>query len=130
MNNWKWKKKEALAEQLKFFGAKKQGFISVYAKKPRILCKAKAKPTVTNTDYKDNRRAFMENQLAKMNQAQRQFNSMNNNPLFQLGLGQSSAAAHAVQQQSIAMRSAAMCQARAFERGLGLGINNGLFGGL
>ena len=36
-----WKKKIALAEQLKFFGASKVDFISVYAKKPRILCKVK-----------------------------------------------------------------------------------------
>ena len=43
---WQWKKKEALSEQLKFFGAKKQGFVSVYAKKPRILCKVKSKGAV------------------------------------------------------------------------------------
>ena len=41
MKSFQWKNKQSLAEQLKFFGAKKQGFISVYAKKPRILCKAK-----------------------------------------------------------------------------------------
>ena len=41
MNNFLWKKKIALAEQLKFFGASKVDFISVYAKKPRILCKVK-----------------------------------------------------------------------------------------
>lgn len=34
MKNWNDKKR--LAEQLKFFGAKKRGFISCYAKKPRI----------------------------------------------------------------------------------------------
>ena len=44
MARWK---KERLAEQLKFFGAKKTEFISVYAKKPRILCKAKAKQLVS-----------------------------------------------------------------------------------
>tara|TARA_R110000764_G_scaffold210378_1_gene296307 strand:- start:40 stop:333 length:294 start_codon:yes stop_codon:yes gene_type:complete len=44
MTRWK---KERLAEQLKFFGAKKTEFISVYAKKPRILCKAKAKQLVS-----------------------------------------------------------------------------------
>lgn len=38
---FEWHKKSKLAEQLKFFGAKKQGFISVYAKKPRIRVKAK-----------------------------------------------------------------------------------------
>tara|TARA_R110000782_G_scaffold250941_1_gene338433 strand:+ start:219 stop:578 length:360 start_codon:yes stop_codon:yes gene_type:complete len=38
---FEWHKKSKLAEQLKFFGAKKQGFISVYAKKPRILVKPK-----------------------------------------------------------------------------------------
>jgi hypothetical protein len=43
MIGWQWKKKEALAEQLKFFGAKKQRFISVYASKPRILVKVKVK---------------------------------------------------------------------------------------
>ncbi len=36
MSEFTWHKKEALQEQLKFFGAKKQKFISVYAKKPRI----------------------------------------------------------------------------------------------
>ena len=41
MKSFQWKNKQSLAEQLKFFGAKKQGFISAYAKKPRILCKAK-----------------------------------------------------------------------------------------
>jgi len=35
-NKGRWNK-ERLAEQLKFFGAKKLGFISCYAKKPRIL---------------------------------------------------------------------------------------------
>jgi hypothetical protein len=44
MTRWE---KERLAEQLKFFGAKKTEFISVYAKKPRILCKAKAKQLVS-----------------------------------------------------------------------------------
>lgn len=44
MTRWR---KERLAEQLKFFGAKKTEFISVYAKKPRILCKAKAKQLVS-----------------------------------------------------------------------------------
>ena len=44
MNKFLWKKKIALAEQLKFFGASKVDFISVYAKKPRVLCKAKDKP--------------------------------------------------------------------------------------
>lgn len=38
---FEWHKKSKLAEQLKFFGARKQGFISVYAKKPRILVKPK-----------------------------------------------------------------------------------------
>lgn len=38
-----WHKKSKLTEQLKFFGAKKQGFISVYAKKPRILVKPEVK---------------------------------------------------------------------------------------
>ena len=38
---FKWHKKSKLSEQLKFFGAKKQGFISVYAKKPRIRVKVK-----------------------------------------------------------------------------------------
>lgn len=42
MTNWE---KERLAEQLKFFGAKKTKFISVYAKKPRIVCKAKVTST-------------------------------------------------------------------------------------
>ena len=42
VKNFQWKNKQSLAEQLKFFGAKKQGFISVYAKKPRVLCKVKS----------------------------------------------------------------------------------------
>ena len=37
MSDWQWKKKESLAEQLKFFGCKPKHFISVYCKtKPRI----------------------------------------------------------------------------------------------
>ena len=44
MTRWK---KERLAEQLKFFGAKKTEFISVYAKKPRIRYKAKVKQVVS-----------------------------------------------------------------------------------
>lgn len=44
MTRWK---KERLAEQLKFFGAKKTKFISVYAKKPRILCKDESKQAVS-----------------------------------------------------------------------------------
>ena len=44
MNSWQWKKKAALSEQLKFFGAKKQRFVSVYAKKPRIRIKVNRKP--------------------------------------------------------------------------------------
>ena len=42
----KWKK-ERLTEQLKFFGAKKTEFISVYAKKPRIRYKVKVKQVVS-----------------------------------------------------------------------------------
>ena len=37
VDNWVWIKKERLSEQLQFFKAKKTKFISVYAKKPRIL---------------------------------------------------------------------------------------------
>jgi hypothetical protein len=35
-NDFMWYKKQRLAEQLKFFGAKKTKFISCYAKKPRV----------------------------------------------------------------------------------------------
>jgi len=38
-NNWQWKKKERLVEQLKFFNYKPKRFISCYAKKPRISMK-------------------------------------------------------------------------------------------
>lgn len=41
MSDFMWKKRERLTEQLKFFGAKKQQFISIYAKKPRILMRNK-----------------------------------------------------------------------------------------
>lgn len=37
-----WNKKKMLAEQLRFFGAKKQSFISCYARKPRILVRDRA----------------------------------------------------------------------------------------
>jgi len=44
---FEWYKKGELVDQLKFFGAKKQGFISVYAKKPRIRVKVESdKPLV------------------------------------------------------------------------------------
>lgn len=62
MSNWRWKRKALLAEQLKFFGAKKQKFISVYAKKPRILCKVKAKAR--------SNAAFQHQQLSEMYQQQ------------------------------------------------------------
>ena len=73
MDKWKWKKKLALAEQLEFFGAKKKGFVSVYAKKPRILCKVKL--PVANSDrltrepiqFNDKKR-----QMAALYQQQRQ----------------------------------------------------------
>jgi len=45
MTRWQ---KERLAEQLKFFGAKKTKFISVYARKPRILCKVKVKQSAAS----------------------------------------------------------------------------------
>jgi len=41
-----WEKKGSLSEQLKFFGAKKQSFISCYAKKPRIVMKVKSIATM------------------------------------------------------------------------------------
>lgn len=44
MKNWQQKRKADLLEkQLIFFGAKKQRFISTYAKKPRIIMQAKVK---------------------------------------------------------------------------------------
>lgn len=43
----RWQKKR-LADQLKFFGAKKTKFISVYARKPRILCKVKVKQSAAS----------------------------------------------------------------------------------
>ena len=42
MSDFVWHKKEALQEQLKFFGAKKQKFISVYARKPRVRVEVKS----------------------------------------------------------------------------------------
>ena len=39
MRTLSWYEKERLNEQLKFFDAKKTKFISIYAKKPRILMK-------------------------------------------------------------------------------------------
>ena len=42
MNDWQWKKRAELVKQLEFFGVKKLTFISEYAKKPRVLIKAKA----------------------------------------------------------------------------------------
>ena len=49
MTNWK---KGRLAEQLKFFGAKKLRFISCYAKKPRIICKAKVNQSASSIAMK------------------------------------------------------------------------------
>jgi len=43
--------------QFKFFGYKPKRFISIYAKKPRILVKPKA-PRVENINYMDSVRAF------------------------------------------------------------------------
>ena len=51
MNDFTWHKKEALQEQLKFFGAKKQKFISVYAKKPRIRVEVKDEQESSIVDY-------------------------------------------------------------------------------
>jgi len=62
MTNWFDKKR--LAEQLKFFGASKQGFISCYAKKPRIkvAIKSTANPSKVVTD--EYLRALCQNQIA------------------------------------------------------------------
>ncbi len=73
MNDWQWKKKESLSEQLKFFGAKKQKFISVYAKKPRIRVEVKTKPdesNVTYIDYNDSRSAYIDMQMEALRQHQ------------------------------------------------------------
>ena len=53
MNDWQCKKRVELVKQLEFFGAKKLTFISEYAKKPRVLIKAKA-----ILDYDDERYRF------------------------------------------------------------------------
>ena len=53
MNEWQWKKRAELVKQLKHFGVKKLTFISEYAKKPRVLIKAKA-----ILDYDDERYSF------------------------------------------------------------------------
>ena len=37
MEDFLWAKRQKLNEQLKFFKAKKKKFISIYAKKPRIV---------------------------------------------------------------------------------------------
>jgi hypothetical protein len=57
MTRWQ---KERLAEQLKFFGAKKTKFISVYARKPRILCKVKVKAERQEQSGLDQQRALQE----------------------------------------------------------------------
>ncbi len=56
MLDWRWKKKEAIKEQCSFFGYKPKRFISVYAKKPRILVKAKSKPVI---DYNNSNRDYL-----------------------------------------------------------------------
>ena len=50
MNDFKWKKRIELVNQLKFFGAKKLTFISEYAKKPRVLRTNKVKQLTVNSD--------------------------------------------------------------------------------
>ena len=53
MIDWQWKKKARLSEQLKFFGAKKQKFISVYAKKPKVRIKVKTASVKCNENNRD-----------------------------------------------------------------------------
>lgn len=77
MDKFLWKKKTALAEQLRFFGAKKQKFISVYARKPRIRVKVKRGykvdiPRVINIDYNDIRQRHIDMQMRDLYQRQQQ----------------------------------------------------------
>lgn len=67
MTNWE---KERLAEQLKFFGAKKTKFISVYAKKPRIVCKVKVKSSALSDAIQA--RHYGNRQIAALYQSQLQ----------------------------------------------------------
>lgn len=106
----KWQK-ERLTEQLKFFGAKKTKFISVYAKKPRIVCRAKVKQVSSNRFIResigfDNK----EIQLAALYNQQRQMGIHNSS----LGYSQMAAMNHAhttINNANMCASNAAMSQA-------------------
>ncbi len=134
MSEFTWHKKEALQEQLKFFGAKKQKFISVYAKKPRIRVEVKERESksvnddlirlnnVINAnlssmmDKHDEFEAFnsfLRNQSATAMQR----NNLYSSPLF--GLGQA---------QSLHANKAARIQIEAQERAMDLQRGCATFG--
>lgn len=98
---WEWKRKSELAEQLKFFGAKKKKFVSVYAKKPRILIKTKAKAKADN--YL--RVANIDRELSALHQHQRLLGAADRSYAYQqmaaaqlgaTGLGQAVSAGGAI----------------------------------
>jgi len=70
MNDFQWKKKALLTEQLKFFGAKKLTFISEYAKKPKITCRAFGLLPYNNASTRENAN-WARAQLAALYQDQR-----------------------------------------------------------
>ena len=79
--NRNWLDKKRITEQLKFFGAKKQMFISVYAKKPRILVK------ITNKTHNSTNESAMNDCLA--NERERQLSALYRSQL-NMGIANSS----------------------------------------
>jgi len=89
MNDWQWKKKERLAEQLKFFNHKPKRFISCYSKtKPRISMKEKRYKIDLRTNtlsdlYQDQLNRGIQcsslgyQQMAAMGMAQSQYHGLN-----------------------------------------------------
>ena len=105
MTRWQ---KERLAEQLKFFGAKKKRFISCYAKKPRILCKVKVKRTIskdniTEIDYIKSKSDYLDRQMEGLRRQQLGMGMQGSQHAFL----QMTAAGQASQRQSQAMFLAA-----------------------
>lgn len=130
MNNWQWKKKEALQEQLKFFGAKKQEFISIYAKKPKVRVKVKPNPDnsrVTNVNYNDSRTAYIDRQIDIL----RQQGVMRGGLYAQIASTQSALLLQERQSyEMMARQQAALGSINYCGAAGGLGVANGLLGGL
>lgn len=123
MIDWQWKKKDALAEQLKFFGAKKQKFISVYAKKPRILIKVK--DDRIHIDLNKIRREQIEYAAHMGSRARNDFYNQSQSALRQLQIMQGA--------QNTASRQAALDQMQASQQALNMqqgqfNANQGLAG--